>query len=114
VEYTVVHGLRNKEGSGQLDIEFEKQDDQLVCTIVDNGIGQESMDVKKGLRHSEDEEILGVTALKSRLMVLNSLYDNSYDLEIIDLKGENNTSTGTKMIITCPIMYEDEFAKNVA
>lgn len=39
VENAIIHGLVPKKGQGRIDIGFELSGDNLICTIVDDGIG---------------------------------------------------------------------------
>jgi LytS/YehU family sensor histidine kinase len=39
VENAILHGLVPKEGNGRIDVRFDVQQGQLLCTVTDNGIG---------------------------------------------------------------------------
>lgn len=110
VEHTVVHGLRNLEEHGKLKIEFELQNDRVVCTITDNGNGRKAAEINKRLRSSGSEEILGLTASYNRAKVLSRLYDRQFELDISDISGSDNEIVGTQIRITFPLLLEDAIA----
>ncbi len=104
VENAVIHGLYPKEGDKNLDISFSIDDDFLKVDIEDNGIGREAsyaLNAQKNKRHVS----LATTIMKDRIQLSNLINKNSIQLEIIDLK-KDNIPTGTKVVLTLPIIFE--------
>jgi len=104
VENAIWHGLLNRPNpdDGLISIAFEQQDDELICEIVDNGIGrQKAIELKKptiwkgkslGLKLTEERLKLMGSALKSQLV------------KIADLKDNTGEALGTRVTVIIPMM----------
>jgi LytS/YehU family sensor histidine kinase len=102
VENAIWHGLMYKDGSGILSIELKKDNEILICSITDNGIGRKkSAELKSSL--SVNKKSLGMNITASRLHLLNEGMGNQIELQIIDLLDSVDQSVGTKVIIRIPI-----------
>ncbi len=101
VENAILHGLLPLEGNGRITITMEKQDDTILCTIEDNGIGREkSMEFKKN--RVQQHKSMGMSITKERLNILNSSLNSNINAEIIDL-FENGKASGTKIRLIIPL-----------
>ena len=77
VENAILHGLLPKEGNGKITITLEKQNDTILCTIEDNGIGREkSMEFKKN--RVQQHKSMGMSITQERLDILNSSLNNIF------------------------------------
>lgn len=100
IENALLHGLLHKEGLKKLHINFE-QEDNLICTITDNGVGREkAKEIKE--RQKSKHESFAVQAIKKRLTILEERFDSSIGFEYFDIT-ENGQATGTKVVIKMPI-----------
>ncbi len=97
VENAIWHGLLHKEGKRRLHIRFETDtEENLVCTVEDNGIGREAAHKTNGNgRHAGKGMSTGI----ERLQALNSRHHQQNSLEIIDLTAADGTAAGTKVRI---------------
>lgn len=101
VENAIIHGLLPLEASGKISISMEKQNDTILCTIEDNGIGREkSKDFKKN--RVQQHKSMGMSITKERLDILNSSLNSNISAEIIDL-FENGKASGTKVRLIIPL-----------
>ena len=101
VENAIIHGLLPKKGNGKISITLKKQDDTILCTIEDNGIGREkSMEFKKN--RVQQHKSMGMSITKERLDILNSSLNSNINAEIIDL-FEDGSSAGTKVKLIIPL-----------
>lgn len=50
IENAVKHGIMPLEGKGEIKVSFKEQNDQLICTIEDNGIGRKAAENRKNKR----------------------------------------------------------------
>jgi sensor histidine kinase YesM len=101
VENAILHGLLPKEGNGKISITLQKQNDTILCTIEDNGIGREkSMEFKKN--RVQQHKSMGMSITQERLDILNSSLNSNISAEIIDL-FENGKSAGTKVKLIIPL-----------
>jgi two-component sensor histidine kinase len=101
VENAIIHGLLPKEGNGKISITLQKQNDTILCTIEDNGIGRErSMEFKRN--RVQQHKSMGMSITQERLDILNSSLNSNINAEIIDL-FENGKSAGTKVKLIIPL-----------
>jgi tetratricopeptide (TPR) repeat protein len=102
VENAILHGLVPKEGRGKINVDFDVQNGQLICTITDNGIGlSESKLLKENSVTAHQSMALDIT--KKRLKIMESITSKSARIEILELNS--NTQTGTKAILYLPVQY---------
>ena len=106
IENAIKHGLKFTEldqiRRGFINIEFIEENNILVCSISDNGVGRAKAEE---LNHVSKEKYHTSTALiviQERLELLKENYDIQ-TLEIIDLYDENQNALGTKVIVRIPI-----------
>ncbi len=101
VENALKHGLLHKKENGLLTIAFHRSDNEIKCTITDNGVGREK---SKELNKNKSYRSFATKATKERLDLLNIERDSKIGVEIIDLYNTNNQPIGTKVIIIIPIL----------
>lgn len=103
VENSISHGLVNKSEKGFVHIDLKLADEQLVCSIEDNGIGRKAaMEIKN--HKNGNHNSLGTKITESRLNLVNSLYGKSMKIDYTDIEDENGKGVGTRVIIYIPIM----------
>ncbi len=97
VENSIWHGLMNKkDGIGKLVIEIKKENNLLICTIEDNGIGREAAKHFKS-KGAEKIKSYGMDITEERLSFINNDADNHSNLIIVDLKDESGKGIGTRV-----------------
>ena len=105
VENSIIHGLLPKDGIGEIKIYLTKQNDTILCTIEDNGIGREnSLEFKKN--RVQQHKSMGMSITKERLQILNSSLNSNLSAEIIDMY-ENGKPAGTKVMLIIPTENEE-------
>jgi len=99
IENAIKHGLLHKQGDKRLEVAFSIVNNQLHCSIKDNGIGRKKAEEIK-LRQSTQHKSFATKATKKRIDLL-SLYDDShYNCEIIDLyNGEEALGTFVQLVL---------------
>jgi tetratricopeptide (TPR) repeat protein len=103
VENAILHGLVPKEGSGMIVVDFDVENDQLVCTIWDNGIGiTKSAAIKENSMKAHKSMALEIT--KKRLEIMEAIISKSAQIEIKELQ-ENDIVTGTRVTLRLPKQY---------
>ncbi|WP_345249442.1 7TM diverse intracellular signaling domain-containing protein [Nibrella saemangeumensis] len=106
VENAILHGLRHKrDTAGQLRIGLSVQDQRLICTIEDNGIGRQKAAEMRTSRPGKSQS-LGMKFTGERMAVMSEISATRYEVEVIDLIG--NGQTGTKVILTLPLLRQTE------
>jgi len=110
VENSIWHGLMHKQNDRKLWIRFNITNEQglLECIIEDNGIGrQKSALIKNKNIRSIAHQSKGMKLSTDRIELIKLQSQEKINLEIKDLKDENNTPIGTKVILKLPINYEN-------
>ena len=101
IENAIWHGLRYKESKGNLSVNLAEENNALVVTISDDGIGRAKSKSLK-TEHQKDYKSAGMSKTKERLELLNKLYDKDYEVHVEDLM-ENNEAQGTCVTLKLPI-----------
>lgn len=101
VENALWHGLLPKKDNRVLTLSFDLlNDDILVCSIEDNGIGrQKSYLLKKNQTSTKKHVSKGIRITQDRLNLISLQYNQHARIEIIDKEDAEGNPTGTKVII---------------
>lgn len=103
VENSICHGLMPKDEKGIVKIDMKLEEDHIICTIEDNGIGRQAAQERKKMK-SPNHNSIGTRIVSSRLDLVNSLYGTSLHTVYTDLKNDKGESDGTRVEIHIPIM----------
>lgn len=96
IENAIIHGLMRKKGKKELFISFhDDTEDNIVCTIEDNGIGLPSKTIQKTLNRPSR----GMSIIAKRIEALRK-FSNQEFITIENLKDQG--STGTRVTILIP------------
>jgi hypothetical protein len=100
LENAIWHGLRYRQSTGKLSIQFTRKDDELEVVIVDDGIG---IDQSKSLKtqNQKKQVSLGMKNTSNRIQLLNEIYAIGIELDLQPTfsRAEN---PGTTVKITIP------------
>lgn len=102
VENAIWHGLLPKDGEGHILIELSKKEDNLICSVDDNGVGRRAAEA-----HTEGDyqhESKGNRLGEERLELIRSIYKRPIKVEIVDKRSDSGQAMGTKIIMTLPII----------
>jgi tetratricopeptide (TPR) repeat protein len=99
IENALLHGLLHKKGQKELNINFILGE-QLVCEIIDNGVGRDKSSQIKKNQHTVHESF-STGAIKKRMEILSKQYNMDVRFNYEDLY-ENNEASGTKVTIHIP------------
>ena len=98
VENAIWHGLLHKEGRRRLRVHFTTdEEDRLVCTVEDNGIGRKAAEEARTAGWHTGK---GMSSSAERLEVLNGRHGQHNLLEIVDLVAADGSAAGTLVRIT--------------
>jgi hypothetical protein len=103
VENSISHGLIPMEGKGYVNVDLKLQNEYIVCTIEDNGIGRDASR-ERNKKKEGNHNSLGTQITASRLDLVNELYGTSLRIVYTDLKNENGEPAGTRVEIHIPII----------
>lgn len=100
IENAIWHGLRYLDQKGQLNLQFEEKNHELVVTISDNGIGRnKSMELKT--LNQKKQLSIGMQNIENRIGIMNDLFKTNIRVEVTDAyPGETNC--GTKVTLFIP------------
>ncbi|MEI9809624.1 MAG: histidine kinase [Bacteroidota bacterium] len=96
-ENALWHGLSKKEGDKKIDITVSIDNDWLVCTIVDNGIGPAKAAVLK-TQHTEQYQSKAISITTRRLTDFND-DKNRVPVLFEDLFAADDSPAGTKVTL---------------
>lgn len=103
VENAILHGLVPKEDKGKIEVKFDVENGQLVCTITDDGIGiSKSKQMKENSMQAHKSMALEIT--KKRLEIMEATISKSAQIDIKELEN-NNEIVGTRVTLRLPVQY---------
>lgn len=102
VENALRHGLAHKEGHGSIAIHLRRRADDLLCSIVDDGVGrQRSAEIQRNELRAH--RVHGMALTRNRLDVLSRLHRQRYHVAVTDLVSDGGSALGTRVDISIPI-----------
>lgn len=105
VENSIKHGFTPAIKKPKLIINLFFEEQKLVCTIIDNGIG-----ISKSKKNKKQTTSLGTLITKERLEVLSKEYKTTYSFNVKDIK--NGGKTGTLVYISLPYKTHKNVKRN--
>jgi signal transduction histidine kinase len=84
-------------------IAFTRNDDTVICTVTDNGIGlyrSEKLRLKQRPLHRS----VGLENLKKRIRIINEKYDTDCTLYLEDLAGADSKEQGTRAVLSLKLV----------
>lgn len=105
IENAIWHGLMNKSNkeNGVITLDFKQQNGYLICTIQDNGIGRAAAALIKARRPVTGKKSIGLKITHDRIQMINQVQHLNTSVDIFDLKKEDGTAGGTKVVLKIPI-----------
>ncbi|MBN1639207.1 MAG: tetratricopeptide repeat protein [Ignavibacteriales bacterium] len=95
LENSILHGFTGKEENCLIKLSFSQNENNLVCTIEDNGIGREES--AKRRMASKKYKSIGQRNVERRIQLINKLYRTNFRVSINDLKNEKSEPQGTRV-----------------
>lgn len=101
IENAIWHGLRYKEEKGQLDVTFQKNEDNSISVVIeDNGIGRKKSAELKTVNQKSTHST-GIKNTVNRISLINELYKKNIQITIQDAQPAL-ADVGTKVVIKLP------------
>ncbi|MRI00943.1 tetratricopeptide repeat protein [Kriegella sp. EG-1] len=101
LENALWHGLSPKEGEKNISLDISREESYINIAITDNGIGREAAEKIKQNKVLKRKSV-GIDITKERLANFSRDYQNTFNVEIIDLFDDNGIPSGTKVILHIP------------
>jgi LytS/YehU family sensor histidine kinase len=105
VENAIWHGIMHLEEQGRITIDFIRNEDQIVCTIEDNGVGRLRSKAIKN-ETGRQRPSFGINLVESRLELLSGVYNMNMKVVFIDLQNEKGEAAGTQVIVNLPLILK--------
>ena len=105
IENAIWHGVRHLENGtpGQVDLHIGMQADKLKICVRDNGVGRERSAEIQRRKSDSHKRSMGMQITKSRIEMINKLYNADASVVINDLYDDNGQPTGTTVSLTIAI-----------
>jgi tetratricopeptide (TPR) repeat protein len=104
VENAIIHGIVPKKQAGVITIDFSLTNNQLVCTITDNGIGiNKSRSIKE--RSVTVHKSLALEITRKRLEVIQAHTGKPSSVTITDRTETGDAAHGTEIILQLPVQF---------
>ncbi len=100
VENAIWHGLLHKEGERTLTISILKNENRLVFSVQDNGIGRTAA-AEIG-KNKPKHKSLGTKITQKRIDLINSLDNSGINMQYFDLHDNEGKACGTKAELVIP------------
>jgi two-component system LytT family sensor kinase len=110
IENAIWHGLLplNESRKPKLTLKIEIRQDNLIISIIDNGVGRNHVSAEKE-QQEEARESKGTELIRSKIESLNKMYStNGILITSIDLKDEQGLASGTQIDLVFPINVLNE------
>ncbi len=104
VENAIWHGIQHKNTDGEVTVRIRRDDQHLICEIEDDGIGRVAA---RRIQENTNRvhRSLGMKITKDRIQMMNETQGVTARIEIIDLYGEGDRATGTKVVVYLPLTH---------
>ncbi|NHN26092.1 histidine kinase [Flavobacterium jejuense] len=103
IENAIIHGVIPKKEIGIIEIDFSVENESLICTILDNGVGiNKSKQNKVNLVLAHKSMALDI--IKKRLEMITSSTGKKATMLVEEVSNNDNVK-GTKVILNLPLQY---------
>jgi sensor histidine kinase YesM len=102
VENAIWHGLMHKKDKGHVDVQLSKEEEFLVCKIIDDGVGRKgAAEMKNG---SSKHRSMGIKITENRIANMQ-MSGATQTVQIKDLVYADGTAAGTEVVLKIPITF---------
>ena len=101
VENSIVHGIIPLKGKGKISIDLKQDEEMLIITVVDNGIGREAAEKQK--EKYDKHKSFATQIMRDRIDIFNYYNDRKLAFEMEDLHHKDNSAAGTKVTLNVPL-----------
>lgn len=102
IENAIKHGMKYlKNKKGQIDVQFSEAENEIICTITDNGIGRKKSAELNQKSRDTFHKSTALMVTEERLSLLKN-NTNGNSIRIIDLYNEAEEAIGTRVEVSIP------------
>jgi len=107
IENAIWHGISASKRNIHVTIHFKKENEKLICTIDDNGMGIDQSQKNKP-NNTNRHRAVGIVNIKNRVKLLNEKYDLHAQISIRDKKDiPGCTEKGTLVTLQLPLEIKE-------
>jgi len=106
IENSIEHGINHKKGSGNIYVRFKMKTNMIIFEVEDDGIGREKAQ-EILFRQDKDHKSIATAITHERIQLLNTKHKKKITLAIFDLKNDDGTPAGTKVVFEIPVLYNN-------
>lgn len=99
LENAIWHGLLHKEGQREVNIHVHMRDEDLICSIEDNGIGRARSAQLNAHNNTFRKTSVGIKNTTERIRLFEQLYRIGIQVNIEDLVDPEGAALGTRVVI---------------
>ncbi len=108
VENAVQHGIKPlNDGEGLINVTFTLQNELLICSIEDNGVGI-MYSIKNKKQEDHAYKSIGMQLASGRIEITNKLYKLNIRITVIDRSTINKNTSGTLVTIFFPLLIKHD------
>jgi len=101
VENSVFHGISHLNKAGQIEVNFNIENELLICEIIDNGVGRKrARELEASKKKGHQSVALEVTEKRLEALKIKGTYKA---FEIKDMLDDKSEVVGTKVILKLPL-----------
>lgn len=102
LENALWHGLSSKSGEKRIHLHVSRANSHFInIAITDNGVGREEAEKVKESKVLKRKSV-GIDITKERLANFSKDYQNSFQVDIVDLYDEEGKPSGTQVVLHIP------------
>jgi hypothetical protein len=107
IENAIWHGISASKKNIHVTIHFKKENEKLICTIDDNGMGI-GQSQKNKPNNTNRHKAVGIVNIRNRVKLLNEKYDLQAEISIVDKKDiPGCTEKGTLVTLQLPLEIKE-------
>ena len=100
IENSIEHGIKTLKHKGLIRIIYALDNENIIFTIEDNGIGLEAASEKKG---KKGHKSLATGIVRDRLQIISERSGRETKFNIAEIRNDDGKSAGTRVIISVPL-----------
>ncbi len=105
IENSIEHGIKTLKHKGIIRIIYALDNENIVFTIEDNGIGLEATSGKKG---KKGHKSLATGIVRDRLQIISERSGRDTKFNISEIRNDDGKSAGTRVVISVPLNLSKE------
>jgi tetratricopeptide (TPR) repeat protein len=105
IENSIKHGIANLNKKGEINLKMEQDEENIVYTITDNGIGRSASALQKEKSVQTKHRSMGMEITQNRLRNIWKKYGEQHEIQIADLTDDAGKPLGTSVKLILPLEF---------